>query len=391
MPPVCDIGLRGYRVLRSESNRQVFVHLELEREPDCCRCCASPRIVAKGRYRRRARHLNSFGLPSLLQIETRRFECRACGRSFLPETPGLRPWKRSTEPWRQKVYIQHHEGICASALARLMKLGSATVERIYGEFTSRKARERLSLQCPRVLGIDEHTLHKGQRFATTFCDLKNHRVFDIVAGRSPRDLRSFLAALQGRDKVRVVCIDLSSPYRTLIASYFPRAKIVADRFHVIRIVIQHFLELARQIAPRIKNHRGFLAALRKRQNNLSPIDRQRLRVLFAKYPALAPLYDAMHRLRALLTLKHQTKRACRPLAKKLLDFIDELKASAFPPLLTLAQTLSAWREPLAAMWRFTKNNGITEGFHRKFKLIQRRAYGFKNFSNYRLRVIAQCG
>ena len=272
-----------------------------------------------------------------------------------------------------------------------MKLGSATVERIYGEFTSRKARERLSLQCPRVLGIDEHTLHKGQRFATTFCDLKNHRVFDIVAGRSPRDLRSFLAALQGRDKVRVVCIDLSSPYRSLIASYFPRAKIVADRFHVIRIVIQHFLELARQIAPPITNHRGSLAALRKRQDNLSAIDRQRLRALFAKYPALAPLYDAMHRLRALLNLKHQTKRACRPLTKKLLDFIDELKASAFPSLLTLAQTLSAWREPLAAMWRFTKNNGITEGFHRKFKLIQRRAYGFKNFSNYRLRVIAQCG
>jgi hypothetical protein len=53
-----------------------------------------------------------------------------------------------------------------------MKLGSATVERIYAEFTSRKHRERLSLQCPQVLGIDEHTLHKGQRVATTFCDLK---------------------------------------------------------------------------------------------------------------------------------------------------------------------------------------------------------------------------
>ena len=43
------------------------------------------------------------------------------------------------------------------------------------------------------------------------------------------------------------------------------------------------------------------------------------------------------------------------------------------------------------MWRFTKNNGITEGFHRKMKLIQRRAYGFRNFCNYRLRMIAQCG
>ena len=80
--------------------------------------------------------------------------------------------------------------------------------------------------------------------------------------------------------------------------------------------------------------------------------------------------------RALLNIKHQTKRACSPLAKKLLAFIDELKPSCFSSLLTLAETLSRWREPLAAMWRFTKNKGITEGFHRKMKLIQRRAYGF---------------
>jgi hypothetical protein len=33
----------------------------------------------------------------------------------------------------------------------------------------------------------------------------------------------------------------------------------------------------------------------------------------------------------------------------------------------------------------------TEGFHRKMKLIQRRAYGFINFSNYHLRVMDQCG
>lgn len=38
------------------------------------------------------------------------------------------------------------------------------------------------------------------------------------------------------------------------------------------------------------------------------------------------------------------------------------------------------------MWRFTKSNDITEGFHRKMKLIQRRAYGFRNFENYRTRV-----
>lgn len=390
MTPVC-IGLKGYRRVRSESNEEERVYVELENEPGRCRHCGSERIVGKGRYRRRARHLDTFGRPSQLIIQTGRYECRECGRSFLPEMPGLRPWRRSTEPWRESVYREHHEGICATAMARLRKLGSATVERIYAEFTSRKARERLSLRCPQVLGIDEHRVHRGQRFATTFCDLKNHRVFDIVPGRSEAELRPFLARLQGRERVRVVCIDLSSPYRRLIRTYFPNAKIVADRFHVIRLIIHHFMELARQIAPPIKHQRGLLAALRKRHDNLTKNDLFGLQNLFAKYPSLQPLYEKMHALRALMNIKHQRKRDCRPLAKNLLDLIEDLRQSAFAPLMTLADTLDSWKEPLAVMWRFTKNNGITEGFHRKMKLIQRSAYGFKNFHNYRLRVIAQCG
>lgn len=54
-------------------------------------------------------------------------------------------------------------------------------------------------------------------------------------------------------------------------------------------------------------------------------------------------------------------------------------------------TISDWFTPIIRMWRFTKNNGITEGFHRKMKLIQRMAYGYKNFENYRLRVLVLCG
>ena len=68
-----------------------------------------------------------------------------------------------------------------------------------------------------------------------------------------------------------------------------------------------------------------------------------------------------------------------------------LKNSGLEPACTLGQTLGRWTEEIVRMWRFTRNNGITEGFHRKMKLIQRRAYGFRNFANYRLRVIAQCG
>jgi transposase len=59
-------------------------------------------------------------------------------------------------------------------------------------------------------------------------------------------------------------------------------------------------------------------------------------------------------------------------------------------MVTLGNTLESWLEEIVCMWRYSKNNSITEGFHRKMKLIQRRAYGFKNFENYRLRVRVLC-
>jgi transposase len=69
----------------------------------------------------------------------------------------------------------------------------------------------------------------------------------------------------------------------------------------------------------------------------------------------------------------------------------ELEDAPMPVFKTLAKTLSSWREPIARMWRFTKTNGITEGLHNKMEVISRRAYGFRNFQNYRLRVRALCG
>lgn len=52
-------------------------------------------------------------------------------------------------------------------------------------FTVRRARERRDWQCPLVLGIDEPTLHKGCRFATTFCDhTRPHRMLSREAAIS---------------------------------------------------------------------------------------------------------------------------------------------------------------------------------------------------------------
>ncbi len=386
-----DLTLPGYRMVRVERNPCLRIYLEVLQAPTLCPCCGASRLHSKGRYERRARHLDCFGHLSRVHIQCRRYRCVSCTRSFVQSLPGLLPGRHSTEPLRAAIYQQHDDGICASTLARRSELGEATVGRIYAQFTERKAKERLSLDCPQVLGIDEHSLHRKQRFATTFCDLKNHRVFDLSPGKSDAELQPFLGALRGREKVRVVCIDLSSGYRALVRRWFPRALIVADRFHVVRVVMRHLLGLARQVYPQLAWKLSWLNLLRTRGDRLSPEQRARLKEVFRQQPALQPIYDLKERLCALLCIKQQTAQQCRRLVPQLLGFIATLKTSGFELAKTLASTLEDWSEEIVRMWRFTRNNGITEGFHRKMKLIQRRAYGIKNFTNYRLRVIAQCG
>jgi len=276
-------------------------------------------------------------------------------------------------------------------MGRLKKVAPSTVSRIYSQFTERKARERLSLDCPLILGIDEHTLHKKKQFATTFCDLGNRRVFDIVPGKSASDLEGFLSRLNGREKVKMVCIDLCSAFRSLVRRYFPNAILVADRFHVVRLVLHHFIQLARDLAPVAFVRRGIAGLLRKAPERLSASEKERLEAVFQKHPVLRLVHTEMHEFRGLLNQKHQTVAQAKKLIPRLLSHIKRYKAEKFAPMQTLAKTLQSWRGEIAAMWRFTKNNGITEGFHRKMKLIQRRAYGFRNFENYRLRVIAACG
>jgi transposase len=89
-----------------------------------------------------------------------------------------------------------------------------------------------------------------------------------------------------------------------------------------------------------------------------------------------------------MLLKTLTALRARAKLPQYLELVEQLRDS---PLRTLAKTLTSWMGPIIAMWRFRKSNGITEGFHNKMEMISRRADGFRNFENYRLRVLTHCG
>ena len=355
-----------------------------------CPHCEGKQLRIRDRRIRRLRHESWGTRCSIVELETRKWRCLSCQRSFWQRFPGIQPRVRATEPFRRSVCQKHYDGISRSRLAKRERISSATVERWFGNYLRLLAAERASPVCPQILGIDEHFFTRRLGYATTFCDLRNHSVYDVVAGRSEQSLEGYLNKLEGKHLVKVVCMDLATVYRSLVRKHFPQARIVADRFHVIRVINHHFLACWKELDAAGAKNRGLLSLMRRHRHHLKPEQHARLSSYLRENPAMEAVYRFKQKLCYLLLNKRLNQKKCRELAPRLLRMIALLREQNLPHMVQLGNTLHSWREEIATMWRFTRNNGITEGFHTKMEVLQRQAYGFRNFNHYRLRVRIMC-
>ena len=381
------IGIPGLEIERVDHNKGIHVWARPTHRPACQHCNGNG-LVIKATHQRTLKHTRQGNRVMTLHLRVPKYHCAQCGRYFRHPFRGIRPRYRSSEAYRLEVFEAHHGGVTQRKLSRTHHISAATVERWYQHHLGQRRSEMSNRPCPRVLGIDEHFFTRKKGYATTFVDLKNHKVFDVKLGRSESSLRRYLRRLDGRSRVQVVVMDLSETYRSIARRYFPEATIVADRFHVVKLINQHFLKAWQQHHPEGRKDRGLLSLMRRHQWNLSTEKRARLMNYLADYPALEAIYEAKQTLVEYMLIKTVTYRRAK---SKLRGFTRLLKQLDASPLRALAKTLRSWMEPIVAMWRFSKSNGITEGFHNKMEMISRRAYGFRNFENYRLRVLTHCG
>ncbi len=384
------LGLPGYQITGIEWS-QGEVRISAQHEgPIVCLHCHSSQLRHKGWYVRRIRH-EDWGLRHcVILLEGRKSQCLECGRGFRQQFPGIVRYQRASEAFQQAVYRQHLDGINRSRLGKREGIGAATVERYFQRGLRRQFAQWHPPRCPQVLGIDEHFFTRRKGFATTLCDLKNHKIYDVVLGRSEAALEPYFQRLESKAEVRVVCMDLATHYRSSVHKHFPNAIIVADRFHVIRLITQQFLTCWRNIDPAGAKNRGLLSLMRRHRHRLLPQQKLKLTEYLDTHPVLRELYRFKQKLCYLLLKKHKTRRQCEKLIPRFLRAIQELKSVGLAPLVQLGETLQTWSQEIVCMWRFTRNNAITEGFHNKMETINRLAFGFRNFENYRLRVKVLC-
>ena len=325
------------------------------------------------------------GVIKRLKLTMLRYRCRCCARTFCSDARviGLAKWARRNKPLNDSIISASADGMSNKRIAARFHISESTVERQLHRSHEAMLKEQLAYPLPRQLGIDEHSIHRGGKYAVTLVDLEHHRVYDVIEDKNAAVLAARLRKMKGRSQVRMV--------RSVVARVFPNAKVVADRFHVIKLITKSLHDFCKEMLPDQRWQRGFIKALRKRSDRLTVKQRALLEGIFKERPMVKAAYDFKTRLCELLNIKTLTQRISKKPLQELREMIDQLTHTAHETWRTLGRTLRTWFTPIIRMWRFTRNNGITEGFHRKMKLIQRRAYGFRNFENYRLRVLIECG
>jgi transposase len=187
------LGLPLYEISNIERRGGTITISARYAGPISCPKCGGSRLRNKGWCRRSVRHDDWGFRRSVLALEVRKSRCLDCGCSFRQQLPGIQPCQRASESFQEMIYQQHLDGINRSCLGRRKGIGAATVQRYFLTHLRRRARQDHLFVCPQILGIDEHFFTRKKGYATTFCDLKNHRIYDITLDRSEAATLIFFA------------------------------------------------------------------------------------------------------------------------------------------------------------------------------------------------------
>jgi transposase len=367
--------------------RVIEVVAKKDRTTEYCPRCAAPSNATYDTRTVKLKDEPFRGFQVWLVVVKRRLWCKPCGKPFTEPLPWARKGFRHTERFGRAVMRACERYVDLKHVRLDFRCSGGWLYRALYRHLDLESRKR-QYPWPSKVGIDEHYFRRGKGgfrdFVTVVVDQKNHRLMEVVSGRDGPELEAALAHVPGRENVRIVTLDMSGTYKSFARRFFPNATLVADKFHVLRLLM-----------PAINRHRKAITGdqrtnpirrlLLRNGRDLDPRSRWALRTWLAEHPALRELYDAKEALSGFYRI-----RSYGQASRVLTAMTDRLALSSVPELQTFRATLLRWRREVLAYFRTHSTNGMTEGFNGKAKLVKRRAYGYRSFTNYRLRLLNAC-
>ncbi len=356
-------------------------------EAEICPKCAQSSSTIYDTRRVRLKDAPVRGKAVTLEVRKRRFFCKPCKKPFTEPIQGVGRRQRTTQRYRREVLWAAENFSDLKKVRTQYRCSSGFIYKALFEQLDLRLRRKMNYPWPTDIGIDEHffTRRRGRaEFATVFTDHNHRRLREVAFGKTKDELKYQLESIEGRMNVLRVTLDMSDGYRSFVKEFFPNAEMIADKFHVLRLLTPAINKRRVQITGD-KRKLPLRWLLLKPRYKLKYFERDAIDRWLADYPELKELYWA----REMLFNFYRTKgfeRAARTLTK----LTDHLAHSKIKEVRTFRRTLMGWRSEILNYFKYRLTNARTEGFNNVAKLVQKRAYGYKSFENYRLRLLNAC-
>lgn len=189
-----------------------------------------------------------------------------------------------------------------------------------------------------------------------------------------------------------VSIDLSGNYKGLVQKMLPNADIVADRFHVMKLVNQELnaarnaVIKANELPPNSAEKERVKAALKNSKYALlNPEDTltQKQQLKLEEVKEVSPLLANMHKQKSAFRAIFETAPNWTDGTLKLLDWLAEAREN----FQNSVGTICRWFGEVVGYFEQRTTSGAVEGINNKLKLIKKSGYGFRNFDNFQLRCL----
>jgi transposase len=383
-------GIRGYDYVRTDYQGGEVI-FTIRQDPDDCRCsaCGSREVTSRGHAQRQFVSLPIGSRKTSVILPIPRVECRACGLVRQVEVPFAEPRRSYTKSFERYV-LELSRSMTILDVAHHLDIGWDLVKDIQKRDLSRRY-AKPKLKHLRAIAIDEIAVAKGHRSLTIVMDLESGAVVFVGDGKGADALKPFWKRLRPSGaKVEAVAMDMSAAYRAAVTTNLPKAKIVFDHFHVVKLFNEKLSDLRRALYREATDvqHKEVLKGTRwlllKNAEDLDEEkdEKKRLKEALALNEPLAVAYYMKEDLRRFW------QQPGKSFATTFLDgWIRRAAASGIKALQQMAKTLAGHRAGLLAYYDVMISSGPMEGTNNKIKTMKRQAYGFRDLEFFKLKIL----
>lgn len=368
--------------------KEIILTVEREGYPKCPECGQLYLGAPKDRRYQKIEDLSVFGKRCYLRVLKYRVNC-SCGYKGTEHLEWLDRYQSFTIRYRKWIYAFCKRMTCID-VSRIFGISKHTVYRLDKEGIEEELSKQEEVQ-PSRLSIDEISRKKGHRYATIISAPDEKKVLEVVKGRKAADITPFFKGKEQkwRDSVTIVTMDAWLAFRNVVKKYCTQADICFDHFHLA----QHFSKAIDKLRVQESKkagegdkefYKGTRWLLLKRPENLKEGQDASLKKLFQVNEKLYKVYILRDEFRQVFKGPTARSRLIR-----LTNWIKRAKAVRIPQLTEFVKQIEKWEPYIRNALRGNYSNSFAEGINTKVRVIQRMAYGYKDFEYLRLKILQQ--